>query len=385
MTTMTQEPVAPLLRSESLELGPELRRMSEQVRAAAARGRTLCIRGSGSKDFYGQPPQGGSPLDTTAFAGIVSHQPTELVVTARAGTPLHELEAALEEHGQALPFEPPHFDGAGTVGGMVAAGLSGPARAATGAVRDFVLGASLLDGRGEVLQFGGEVMKNVAGYDVSRLLAGSMGLFGVILEVSLKVLPVSPATATLRFDCDQPTALAWLNEWGGQPLPLNASAWWDGTLVVRLRGALAAVQTAMVRLRSQHGAEVVEVAQGSAFWQGLRHHTDEYFLKARNAVERGAALWRLSVPQTAPPIVLSGEQLVEWHGAQRWWCTAQPAAQVRQAAAAVGGHAVLFRARDKSPGAFAPLSAPVERIHRELKQAFDPAGVFNPGRLYPGL
>ena len=363
---------------------PALRSLVEQVREARAHGRPLCIQGGGSKAFYGEPPT-GPLLDTRGYSGIVSHQPTELVVTARCGTPLRELEAALEAKGQSLPFEPPHFNGGATVGGMVAAGLSGPARASAGSVRDHLLGATLLGGDGELMRFGGEVIKNVAGYDVSRLLAGSMGTLGLILEVSLKVLPLAPATATLRFSCDQVTALTWLNEWGGQPLPLNASAWWDGTLVVRLRGALAAVQAAMARLKDRHGAEVVDVVQGSGFWQGLRHHGDDYFVKAGNAVARGVSLWRLSVPQTAPPLALSGEQLVEWHGAQRWWCTAEPAAHVRQVAASVGGHATLFRAKDKSPGAFAPLTAPLERIHRQLKQSFDPAGVFNPGRMYPGL
>lgn len=365
--------------------------LTDRVQAARADKTQLDIRGGGTKDFYGGPPT-GEPLDVTPLAGISSYEPSELVVTVRAGTPLAELEAALAETGQCLPFEPPRFaqggndpgtapPRGGTVGGMVAAGLAGPARAAVGGVRDYVLGAKLLNGRAELLGFGGTVMKNVAGYDVSRLLAGSMGILGVLCEVSLKVLPVAPATLTLRLEMDAATAVKRLGEWGGQPLPLNASAWWEGTLVLRLSGAGAAVRAAQAKI----GGEVVDPVLAAAFWQGLRDHHDEFFVGALRAVAGGASLWRLSVPAITPPLALSGEQLVEWGGAQRWICTTAPAATLRQAAAAVGGHAVLFRATDKGAGAFAPLAPPLDRIHRELKQAFDPDGLFNPGRLVPGL
>ncbi|HRI19216.1 MAG TPA: glycolate oxidase subunit GlcE, partial [Burkholderiaceae bacterium] len=202
---------------------PALQTLVERVRAARADGIRLSIRGGGSKEFYGEPAQGVA-LDVTELRGISSYEPSELVVSARCGTPLAELEALLAARDQCLPFEPPHFGPGATVGGMVAAGLAGPARAAVGSVRDYVLGATLLNGRGEVVSFGGQVMKNVAGYDVSRLLAGSLGTLGVILEVSLKVLPVAPASATLRFSMDQAQALDQLNRWGGQPLPINASA-----------------------------------------------------------------------------------------------------------------------------------------------------------------
>jgi glycolate oxidase FAD binding subunit len=355
----------------------------DRVRAARADKRALDIRGGGTKAFYGEAPQ-GEPLDIRPLAGISSYEPSELVVTVRAGTPLAELEAALAEKGQCLAFEPPRFASAGstggTVGGMVAAGLSGPSRATAGAVRDHVLGATLLSGRAEVLSFGGQVMKNVAGYDVSRLLAGSLGTLGVILEVSLKVLPVAPATATLRFELDEAKALDQLNTWGGQPLPLSASAWWSGILVLRLSGAAAAVQSAVTRL----GGEVVEPPMAAGFWTGLRDQTDEFFIGAAKAVEAGATLWRLAVPQTAAPIKTPGEHLVEWGGAQRWVVTTAPAATLREAAARVGGHATAFRG-GKSAGVFAPLSLPLMRIHRDLRAAFDPEGVFNRGRLYPGM
>ncbi len=367
----------------------------EQVREAAARRAPLTIRGGGTKDFYGEPSARGTLLDTRSLTGISSYEPTELVVTARCGTPLVELERLLATKGQCLPFEPPHFGEAGTpvaqrgatVGGMVSAGLAGPARAAVGSVRDYLLGATMLNGRAEVLSFGGQVMKNVAGYDVSRLLAGSLGILGVILEVSLKVLPVAPATLTLRFEMTEADALTQLARWSGQPLPLNASAWWDGNLILRLSGADAAVRAARVIL----GGEAVDAGSAAMFWDGIRHQDDEFFAKARRAVAAGATLWRLSVPQTAPPLGLSGEQMIEWAGGQRWLCTALPAATVREATAAAGGHSTIFlsgptvASGGASGGVFAPLMPPLDRIHRELKRAFDPEGIFNPGRLYPDL
>lgn len=348
----------------------------EQLRDARVRKAVLDIRGGNTKAFYGGARQ-GEVVDTRALSGISSYEPSELVVTVRAGTPLAELEAALAERGQCLPFEPPRFAEGGTVGGMVAAGLAGPARASVGTVRDYVLGATLLNGRAEVLSFGGTVMKNVAGYDLSRVLAGSMGTLGLICEVSLKVLPVAPATLTLRIQAEQAEAIRRVNEWGGQPLPLNASAWWGGTLVLRLSGAAAAVQAA----RSVIGGEVIDHVLAASFWNGLRDHHDAYFVEAAKAVEAGASLWRLSVPATTPPLKLSGEQLLEWGGAQRWLLTSAPASVVREAAQQAGGHAVLFRGEDKSAGGFSAQNPAMQRIQRNLQRAFDPDGVFNPARL----
>ena len=358
---------------------PALQALIEQVRAARASKTALNITGGSTKTFYGELPQ-GVPLAIGSLRGISSYEPSELVVTVRAGTALAELEAALAEQGQCLPFEPPRFGPGGSVGGMVSAGLAGPARAAVGGLRDYVLGATLLNGKAELLSFGGQVMKNVAGYDVSRLLAGSMGVLGVICEVSLKVLPLPVATTTLRFERDEAAALTALNTWGGQPLPVNASAWWSGMLVLRLSGAAAAVQSAAARL----GGEVIAPDLAAAFWAGLRDQTDEFFIGAAKAVAAGATLWRLSVPQTTAPMALTGEHLVEWGGGQRWVVTTTAAAAVREAAARAGGHATIFRG-PKAGGALAPLPPALMRIHRALKTAFDPDRIFNPGRLYPDL
>lgn len=376
-----------------------LNSLTDAVRQAGADGRVLRLRGGGSKDFWGQSLT-GEVLDTRAYRGIVSYEPSELVVTARCGTPLAELEAVLAEKGQCLAFEPPHFGPGATVGGMVAAGLSGPARATAGAVRDYVLGARFINGLGEHLTFGGQVMKNVAGYDVSRLMAGSWGTLGLITEVSLKVLPVAPAEATLMIaGLAQGPALDLLHRWGGQPLPLNASAWVrDPTaqpvadyLFVRLRGAVAAVQSAMVRMNADVtglGAhmQAMDNAEAAQDWRASAEQTLPFF----DAPSPDACLWRLSLPQTAPVLDLPYPQYIEWQGAQRWlWAPASAAVALRELAQSVGGHATLFRASaahaevDKVAGVNTPLGAVQERIQLQLQQQFDPKGVFATGRLHP--
>ena len=361
---------------------PALQALQQRIHDAAARAQPLCIRGSGTKDFYGGPLV-GEALEVRELRGISSYEPTELVITARAGTPLAEVEAALAEQGQCLAFEPPRLGdashGGGTLGGVVAAGLSGPARAAVGGVRDFVLGASMLNGKGELLSFGGQVMKNVAGYDVSRLLAGSMGVLGVICEVSLKVLPLAPAECTLRFEMDQITALRHLNEWSGQPLPINASAWWDGLLILRLRGAAAAVASACTRL----GGERIDDTLARHFWSQLRDQQDDFFRQAEAAVAQGATLWRLSVASNAPRLELPGTSpLIEWGGALRWVVSTAAAATVHAAALDGRGHAVAYRSPTPEPPA-AHLSPALLRVHRALKHAFDPDNLFNRQRLLP--
>ncbi|MBM0108530.1 glycolate oxidase subunit GlcE [Steroidobacter sp. S1-65] len=354
-----------------------LSQLCETVRAASASRTALRIRAGGTKDFYGNTPQ-GTLLDPRSAAGIVDYEPTELVVTARAGTPLAELEQLLAENGQMLAFEPPHFGAGATIGGCIAGGLAGPRRVSFGptygGVRDFVLGAKLINGHGELLSFGGTVMKNVAGYDVARLLAGSMGILGVIVEVSIKVLPRPLSHHTLRFELSEAAAIDRLNEWAGRPLPLSASTWHEGTLYLRLAGASAAVSAA----RHQLGGDHIDNAEADAFWNSIREQTHPFFAGE-------LPLWRVSVPPTAAPLSIDAPLLIEWNGSLRWLRTDLSAQQVRECAKRAGGHATLFRGGDRSAGVFTPLSPALATIHQRLKAQFDPAGIFNRGRLYADL
>ena len=354
-----------------------VQQLAGTIGAAAANKTPLRIVGGGTKDFYGNPSS-GETLSPTAYRGIIDYEPTELVITARAGTPLVEIEAALNGKGQMLAFDPPHFGAGTTLGGCIAAGLSGPRRAYAGAVRDLVLGLRMLDGKGTDLRFGGQVMKNVAGYDVSRLMAGAMGTLGVILEVSLKTLPLPAAEITLRQRRDEANVIRLMNEWAGQPLPISATAWTGGDLSIRLSGAPSAVEAACKKL----GGEVIDPALAARFWQGIRDHTDVFF--------KDGTLWRLSVKSTAPAITLSGTQMIEWSGALRWLRTDASADNVRGTAANAGGHATLFRSHRGgsnicADSVFHPLSPALASLHRKLKQTFDPCGILNPGRLYHGM
>ena len=349
-----------------------LQQFRARVLEAVDRKTSLRLHGGGTKDWYGQTLQ-GEVFDTREYCGIVAYDPTELVITARCGTPLAEIEATLDASKQMLAFEPPRFGLASTIGGVVASGLSGPRRQAAGAVRDFVLGVTMMNGRGEVLRFGGQVMKNVAGYDVSRLLAGSLGTLGLILDVSLKVLPKPFHEATLRFEMNEAQAIDSLNRWGGQPLPISACAWHGGVLMVRLSGTEAAVKAAMQKMG---GEEEGDAAIAAPFWQELRDQRHAFF-------SADGALWRLSLPSYVPPLGIEGEQVIEWGGAQRWLRSALDAEAIRRVAQEAGGHATLFRGGDKSAGVFHPLAPAVMKIHRNLKSSFDPSGIFNPSRMYP--
>ena len=341
---------------------------SETIRLAASRRRPLRIRGSGSKDFYGGAPQ-GDVLEISGYRGIVDYAPEELVLTARAGTLLHEIEAVLSDQGQMLPFEPPHFGPRATLGGCVAAGLSGPRRASSGAVRDFVLGVRMMNGQGESLQFGGQVMKNVAGYDVSRLMAGSLGTLGLLLEVSLKVLPKPKAEATLQFELNEYQALEAMNRWAGKPYPISATCYHDQVLTIRLSGAQSAIQAS----HSQIGGQLM--VAGDEFWHSIREQTSRFF-------REGNSLWRVSLPSTST-LQIPGKQLIEWGGALRWLYTDEDAAKVRSVAEQGHGQATLFRGTDKPKNIFHPLPQPLLQVHQRMKRAFDPQGVFNIGRMYP--
>jgi glycolate oxidase FAD binding subunit len=348
-----------------------LERFSHSLHAAAERKQPLRIRGGGTKDFYGGLLT-GEIFDTREYAGIVDYEPTELVITARAGTPLSEIERSMHERGQMLAFEPPQFGSTSTIGGCIAAGLSGPRRPYSGSARDLVLGIRMLDGKGTDLRFGGQVMKNVAGYDVSRLMVGAMGTLGVLLEISIKALPRPAMELTLSREHSARDAIELMNAWGGKALPITATCHLDGRLYIRLSGAEPAVRAARQKL----GGE--DVADGDVFWRRIRDHELPFFKNA-------GALWRISLKSTTPPLTLEGEQVIEWSGALRWLASRADPSTVRDCAARAGGHATLFRSWSKPEVVFHPLPPALLEIHRRLKQTFDPHGILNPGRMYPNM
>ncbi len=340
--------------------------LQERIRTATAAATPLAIRAGGSKAFC-LPAVAGEPLDVAGLTGIVDYEPTELVVTVRAGTPLAELQAALAAEGQMLAFEPPAFAATATVGGTVACGLSGPRRPYAGALRDFVLGVRCLNGRGEDLRFGGQVMKNVAGYDVDRLQAGAHGRLGVLLEISFKVLPLPEAETTMALELSPAAAVERMNRLAGRPLPLSAAAHVDGWLYLRFSGSAAAVAAA----RDDCGGSVL--ADAVAFWTAVREQQHDFF-------QTGRPLWRLSLPATAvvPDIEGAGaaDWLIDWGGAQRWLRSDAPAAAVHAAAQAAGGWARGWRgvADDRR---WPAQPAALQQLQHRLKAAFDPAAVFN--------
>jgi len=345
--------------------------LAERVRAAGRASRPLRLRGAGTKDFYGEALR-GDVLELSSHRGVVDYEPSELVITARCGTPLSEVESLLAAHDQFLAFEPPAFGRDPSIGGVIAAGLSGPRRPYAGAARDFVLGTRLLNGEGELLRFGGKVIKNVAGFDVSRLLCGSLGILGVITEVSLKVLPRPRAEETLRLELSAQDALDAFNHWGAQPLPVSAAAWWQGGAWVRLSGAAPAVRAA----REELGGERVDEASARNWWASLRD--------CRIPLFDSETVWRLSVPPATPALDLPGEVLLDWGGALRWYADVPATAPVRTLASAAGGTALRWRG-PAPEGRFHPLTPAVAELHRRLKQRFDPHAIFNPGRLVATL
>ncbi|MFO1394781.1 MAG: glycolate oxidase subunit GlcE [Steroidobacteraceae bacterium] len=346
----------------------------DQVRTAHAAGTALRITGGDSKAFLGRTVA-GEPLEVAWHRGVVTYDPGELVITARAGTPLREVEALLAGRGQRLPFEPPGYGMAATIGGTVACGLAGPSRAWAGPLRNHVLGVRVLAGDGRVLRFGGEVMKNVAGYDLARTFAGSHGTLGVLLDVSLKVLPCPPATRTLALELDQAGALARLVELARGALPLTASSWHGGRLHLRFEGSERTLDEVAKRI----GGETI--ADGAAHWRAVREHEHGYFVGARE-------LWQLLVPPETPPLPLPGAPLVEWNGMQRWYAyipgTYNAGAVVR-AAREAGGHATAVRRTDPRAPVYTEPAPALLELHRALKRIFDPAGILNPGRMYEGL
>lgn len=367
----------------------------EQILAAAKNKTPLSIEGGGTKSWYGNA-NSYAKLDTRPYSGILEYQPEELVITACAGTPLKEIEAALAEKNQVLAFEPPHFGDTATFGGAIAAGLAGPGRISVGNLRDFVLGARILDGKGQDLSFGGKVMKNVAGYDVSRLLPGSMGTLSLLIEASVKVLPKPAATATLRCQISQEKALRVLNEWAGQPLPLSASCWigqsrQDGELTIRLAGALAAVKAAIPLMNAAIDATEIDPAVAQVFWSDLR----EQRLAVFTSLDSADTLYRLALPAACGPLAIENtvrDIALEWHGQQRWIKAPgddDTFAYIKALAYTHGGHATRFKQGsnvEPSNQRFTLLSeqahsTALEAVQARLRAAFDPAGVFATSRL----
>lgn len=371
----------------NLNMNNEINAFCEQIQLARQNGFKLNIQGGNSKSWYGDAPT-GKTLSTQAYQGIIDYQPEELVITARAGTPLAEIEAELAQKNQMFPFEPPHFGKNATIGGMVASGLAGPGRAQAGNLRDFVLGADVMDGKGRFLSFGGKVMKNVAGYDVSRLMPGSMGTLALLLNVSIKVLPKPVATKTLKFSLPQAVAIQTMNQWASKPLPLSASAWMgdtgSGDLYIRLSGARAAVEAAYPKLNSEIACEVLDETTATNFWASLREQEHEFF-----KLKEGQSLWRFAVNPMSNPLELKGPTCLEWLGGQRWFKGEMSSVEAKSLALKHGGHATLFKG-EKPEGVSVftslndnPLTAPLEIVQKRLRTAFDPDGIFETGRM-PG-
>lgn len=343
--------------------------IAARVREALETSTPLVIRGGNTKSFYGCPVQ-GEPLGLAGHEGVVEYDPGELVITCRTGTRLEHIRELLSKNGQHLPFEPPSFGAEATIGGTVACGFSGPRRPWSGSLRDYLLGARIVNGKGEVLRFGGQVMKNVAGYDVSRLMAGAMGTLGVLLEVSFKVMPLPARELTLSFDCNQADAINLMNQWAGQPLPLSGGCWSGERLTVRLSGAMTETNKAATLLSPD------DLTENQGFWIRLREHRETFF-------DTTAPLWRISAHSTADPLALSGNFILDWGGALRWYSGPESAEEIRRAAEAAGGHAILFRGESEGER-FHPLQSAMQRLHQRVRQAFDPHNLFNPGRMGPG-
>ena len=351
--------------------GDDTQVLQAKIYDALAQGTRLQIEGGGSKSFYGQTIT-GEVLSTQRHRGIISYESTELVLTARGGTPLSEVETALARHNQMLPFEPPHFGEAATLGGTIACGFSGPRRPYVGAARDYVLGCRVLTGKGDVLHFGGEVMKNVAGYDVARLMTGAMGTLGVLLDISLKILPQPANEVTLGLTMSPDEALQAMNHWAGQPVPLSAAVHDGSSLMLRLSGAASAVAHAQQLI----GGELLP--NSGDYWRSIREHTHPFFNDTR-------PLWRLSLVPAHPPLKLEGDTLLDWGGAQRWMLSNESPEVIRHAVEEAGGHATLFRPHEVNTDIFQPLPGSLKQLHQRLKHAFDPDGILNPGRMYPDM
>ena len=338
------------------------------AQASASKTPVYIAGGNTKRDMLGRRCE-AKPLDLSGHRGIVDFQPSELVITVRAGTPLVDIERTLAPEGLCMAFDPPQFDGIATVGGTLACNLSGPSRPWAGSIRDAVLGVRLINGRAELLKFGGQVMKNVAGYDVSRLQAGALGTLGVITEVSLKVQPQPEAVASLAFEVSRQDAIETMNRRAGEPKPLTGAFWYKGRMYLRLAGSASAVEHT-ARL---WGGE--RLPRRTDLWTSLRDMTLSFF-------SGDAPLWRASHKPTAPAWEFPEEQLIDWCGAQRWFSGDLELDALEGAAANAGGHIMLFRGGDRLREVRQRLNTVEQHLQSRIKYSFDPEGIFNPGRLY---
>lgn len=345
--------------------------LQAQVQSAVESGKPVQIVGGGSKAFLGRDSE-GEVLNIDKHRGIVDYDPRELVLTARAGTPLHEIEQVLADAKQMLAFEPPHFGDSATLGGTIASGLSGPRRPYSGSARDYVLGCKLLNGKAEILDLGGRVMKNVAGYDLSRLMAGAFGTLGILLEVSLKVLPKPAASITLIHECSQADAIAYMSGLLSRSLPIDGACYYSGHCHVRISGSEQAVNETQRKLTG----DVVHDAHH--FWERLREHQLPFF-------DHAQPLWRIAVKPATESLPISGDWLLDWGGAQRWLVSSAVPEQLREVVRAHGGHATLFRGGDRSGEIFQPLVPAMLALQQRIKASFDPHAIFNPGRIYAAI
>ena len=329
---------------------------------------TLQIQGGGSKSFYGNEISANT-LDVSNNTGIVEYEPSELFITARNGTLLSEIEATLEANNQILPFEPPHFSPSATLGGAVACGLSGPRRPFASSLRDCILGVNIVNGKGEYLEFGGKVMKNVAGYDASRLMCGALGTLGVLTQVSIRVAPKPQAEITLALDINQNEALNKMNAWAQTQLPISATYFNNDILHVRI----ASLEKNIEKIHKQIGGE--KISSSEEFWKSVKNHQSEFF-------QTDQPLWRIIMPNNTPPLSINGESCIEWNGGLRWIITTEDAQHITNQCQAFKGYASLFKANSKPNDCLAEINPNLKKLHLNLKTAFDPNRILNPGRMY---
>ncbi|MCK5902773.1 MAG: glycolate oxidase subunit GlcE [Cocleimonas sp.] len=361
-------------RDSSLEL-------QQQVQSSLDLHSPLRIEGGNTKAFYGRPAvQTSNVLDLQKHTGVLDYDPSELAITIRAGTRLKDLEVLLASHQQMLAFEPPSFGINSTIGGVVAAGISGPRRAFSGSIRDAILGVEMINGEGKIVHFGGQVMKNVAGYDMSRLMVRSMGTLGAILSVSLRLLPKPEKEITYVLERTQKEAFIGSQKWRRDHIPMSATTWYRGKLYVRLSGTEITLNAVESHFLNVEKAEVL--ADDVAFWLAIKNHQHIFFQRISKP------LWRLSLPANTPVIArFEGDLLVEWGGAQRWISNNAPANIIRSVAKRFGGYATLFHGQKQLPEVppFPILAPELFALHKSLKRKLDPQNIFNPGRLYLGL